>query len=112
MPSGIRAGMRFMVVPALFVHFFRPVNRRVRTESSARREIMSDPKTTTHLDRRAFLEKSSKGIGFFLMGGVTGKLLSSTVGEEMVWQIDPLKCIQCEKCTTACVLTPSASKCV
>ncbi len=27
------------------------------------------------------------------------------------WQIDPLKCIQCEKCATACVLQPSAVKC-
>ena len=28
-----------------------------------------------------------------------------------LWQIDPDKCIQCGKCATECVLSPSASKC-
>ena len=28
-----------------------------------------------------------------------------------LWQVDPYKCIQCGKCATACVLTPSAAKC-
>ena len=28
------------------------------------------------------------------------------------WQIDPRKCTQCGQCSTACVLTPSAVKCV
>ena len=30
---------------------------------------------------------------------------------EMVWQLDPYKCIQCGNCATNCVLTPSAVKC-
>jgi electron transport complex protein RnfB len=29
----------------------------------------------------------------------------------MVWQLDPAKCIQCGRCATECVLTPSAVKC-
>ena len=29
-----------------------------------------------------------------------------------VWQLDPEKCVQCGRCATACVLTPSAVKCV
>ena len=29
-----------------------------------------------------------------------------------VWQLDPEKCIQCGRCATACVLAPSAVKCV
>lgn len=29
-----------------------------------------------------------------------------------VWQIDPRKCIQCGRCETECVLSPSAVKCV
>lgn len=32
--------------------------------------------------------------------------------ENMVWQIDPSKCVQCGRCATNCVLTPSAVKCV
>ena len=31
---------------------------------------------------------------------------------QTVWQLDPDKCIQCGKCETACVMTPSAVKCV
>jgi electron transport complex protein RnfB len=31
---------------------------------------------------------------------------------QMVWQLDPSKCIQCGRCATNCVLTPSAVKCV
>lgn len=29
-----------------------------------------------------------------------------------LWQLDPAKCIQCGRCATHCVLTPSAVKCV
>jgi len=74
--------------------------------------VMPNEKSNPHLDRRSFMEKTTKGIGFFLLGGAAGKLISNSTGEEMVWQIDPLKCIQCGNCATACVLTPSASKCV
>jgi Na+-translocating ferredoxin:NAD+ oxidoreductase subunit B len=30
---------------------------------------------------------------------------------QLVWQLDPAKCIQCGRCATNCVLTPSAVKC-
>lgn len=33
-------------------------------------------------------------------------------GAVSLWQINPDKCIQCGRCATACVLTPSAVKCV
>jgi electron transport complex protein RnfB len=36
---------------------------------------------------------------------------NARVGQPMLWQIDPYKCIQCGKCATKCVLTPSAVKC-
>lgn len=45
----------------------------------------------------------------FLTGGF---LLKWRKEEEYVWQIDPEKCVQCGKCASACVLTPSAVKCV
>ncbi len=49
----------------------------------------------------------------FMAGGglLTGATLAVKV-EKTRWQIDPDKCIQCENCSTACVLTPSAVKCV
>ena len=62
--------------------------------------------------RREFLRKTSKAAGLFLLGGVAGKLISNTGAGEMVWQVDPLKCIQCGNCATACVLTQSASRCM
>lgn len=39
------------------------------------------------------------------------QLPSSPSTHATVWQIDPLLCIQCGKCATTCVLTPSAVKC-
>lgn len=41
------------------------------------------------------------------MGAAAGENNKGTL-----WQIDPYKCIQCNKCSTACVLTPSAVRCV
>ena len=32
--------------------------------------------------------------------------------EALVWQLDPAKCVQCGRCATSCVLSPSAVKCV
>jgi len=32
--------------------------------------------------------------------------------QRYLWQLDPEKCVQCGKCATDCVLSPSAVKCV
>lgn len=63
------------------------------------------------VNRRSFIGKTVKGVSFFLFGGLAAKLFTDTSKAEMVWQIDPTKCVQCGKCATHCVLTPSASKC-
>jgi electron transport complex protein RnfB len=69
------------------------------------------------LNRRKFLNTAARGL---ILGGlsvVTGILLFRQGGGwfrkpgAMVWQLDPAKCIQCGRCTTACVKTPSAVKC-
>jgi electron transport complex protein RnfB len=36
----------------------------------------------------------------------------ATSFRQTVWQLDPSKCIQCGRCATNCVMTPSAVKCV
>jgi len=64
------------------------------------------------MSRRSFLQKSSQAAGLFILGGVAGKVLTNSGGEEMVWQIDPSKCTQCGNCATHCVIKPSASRCV
>lgn len=68
-----------------------------------------------NLTRREFL----RGIGRYSLLGLLGWLgltlgrgLRRGKGEEYVWQIDPEKCTQCGRCATACVLSPSAVKCV
>lgn len=69
-----------------------------------------EEKTPT-TDRRNFLRNGGRTLGFLAVGGVTGRLLTGASGEKWVWQIDPAKCIQCGSCATACVITPSASRC-
>jgi electron transport complex protein RnfB len=48
------------------------------------------------------------GVGAFL-GLALGRTGSR---DNYVWQIDPRKCVYCGNCATACVLKPSAVKCV
>jgi len=64
------------------------------------------------LDRRDFINKSvriSVGVAIGTLGGV---LVSKALTDDSVWQLDPAKCVQCGRCATSCVLTPSAVKCV
>jgi electron transport complex protein RnfB len=65
--------------------------------------------------RRRFLGLVARGgaaagaawIGFRTLGAELFRPTPSTV-----WQIDPDLCIGCDRCRTACVLLPSAVKCV
>ncbi len=73
---------------------------------------MTDETKEKKLDRREFLRSSFNTVVGITIGGFAGVLLSESSGEEMVWQLDPNICIQCEKCATNCVLPNSAVKCV
>jgi electron transport complex protein RnfB len=64
------------------------------------------------LNRRAFFRKSFRTAVGLTIGGLAGFLSRKSSAEEMVWQIDPNICIQCEKCAVNCVLPHSAVKCV
>ena len=44
--------------------------------------------------------------------GGAGWLATHPESGATVWQIDPSQCVQCGRCATNCVLTPSAVKCV
>ncbi len=61
--------------------------------------------------RREFVIDCVRGGGLLAVGGVLGSLVSRTEANT-VWQVDPDLCVQCDKCATSCVLTPSAVKCV
>jgi len=63
-------------------------------------------------DRRGFMKNGLRAIAAL---GVTGGAVAAARASddsEMVWQIDPEKCTMCGNCATACVLSPSAVKCV
>ena len=64
------------------------------------------------ITRRGFLGKAARGAAVVALGGAGGGLLARARGEDMVWQLDPNKCVQCGNCATRCVLEPSAVKCV
>ena len=69
--------------------------------------------TPSPVSRRQFLRDGGRlagmtGLGAFL--GLTASRIGA--GQNYVWQIDPAKCVYCGNCATACVLKPSAVKCV
>jgi len=63
-------------------------------------------------DRRHFLRNSLLGLSGVVLGLTSLLSLRKARADDMVWQIDPEKCVQCGRCATQCVLTPSAVKCV
>jgi electron transport complex protein RnfB len=73
---------------------------------------MSDKTLKKPVKRRDFLRRSGHGVLGLLIGGIGGILFRKSSSEEMVWQLDPNICIQCEKCSVNCVLPQSAVKCV
>lgn len=66
----------------------------------------------TQITRREFIPEAARGVGLVALSGLLGALSARRSDADTVWQIDPEKCIACEHCATACVLTPSAVKVV
>lgn len=64
------------------------------------------------LTRRDLLRTGAGVAGLAALGGGLGFLYFRRKTGDLVWQIDPDKCIQCGNCETNCVLKPSAVKCV
>jgi len=62
------------------------------------------------IQRRDFLRKSLSTVSGVTLGGLAAVLLPKSSSEEMVWQLDPNICIQCEKCAVNCVLPTSSVK--
>ncbi len=64
------------------------------------------------INRRDFIKNGLGTTAGVSLAGVAGALALNSSSEEFVWQLDPNKCVQCEKCATNCVLHESAVKCV
>jgi len=62
--------------------------------------------------RRQFLRSSLRGVAALALTAVTGLAARRRRNRQTVWQLDPNKCVQCGRCATECVLSPSAVKCV
>ena len=73
---------------------------------------MSEEKPTKKPNRRTVIRTGLQTIAGITIGGVSGQLARKASSDEMVWQLDPNLCTQCEKCAVNCVLPESAVKCV
>lgn len=66
--------------------------------------------------RRDVLRGGARGLAILSLGAVAGLLMERTRAASQprrdYWQIDPDKCVGCDKCATHCVLEDSAVKCV
>jgi len=73
---------------------------------------MVEPKNNGNLGRRRFLTDGLWAGCFAGVGAIVGSIIGKTGKKDMVWQIDPYKCVSCGNCATHCVLAESAVKCV
>jgi len=73
---------------------------------------MSERATEPGMDRRGFLRRLIGPVAAVSVGGGVAAVATRSKPAAYVWQIDPYKCVQCGRCATACVLSPSAVKCV
>jgi electron transport complex protein RnfB len=73
---------------------------------------MSDKKEPKSIERRRFLRSGMQMALAVSLGGIAGVSLLKSSSKNLVWQLDPFKCVQCGRCANECVMTPSAVKCV
>lgn len=72
---------------------------------------MSNSDNKKKLNRRDFINGSFR-VGVVIgLGGIGVALSGRSSKGNMVWQLDPAKCVQCGRCAKECVITPSAVKC-
>jgi len=72
---------------------------------------MSKDKQNKNWSRREFLNKGFRATAAVSLAGLGAFLAKQASSDDLVWQLDPAKCVQCGRCATHCVLTPSAVKC-
>src|SRR5690606_29091118 len=73
---------------------------------------MSDNTTPKSMERRRFIRSGMQMALALSLGGVAGVSFLKAGSSNLVWQIDPFKCVQCGRCADECIMSPSAVKCV
>lgn len=73
---------------------------------------MNDKTTPKSMERRRFIRNGMQMALALSLGGVAGVSFLKAGSRNLVWQIDPFKCVQCGRCADECVMSPSAVKCV
>ena len=73
---------------------------------------MNEAKNKGEINRREFIHRGVRVAVVLGIGTIGGVLIKKAVGGELVWQLDASKCVQCGRCATHCVQTPSAVKCI
>ncbi len=73
---------------------------------------MNDKMESKSMERRRFIRSGMQMALAVSLGGVAGISFLKANPKDLVWQIDPFKCVQCGRCANECVMTPSAVKCV
>ena len=69
-------------------------------------------KDSKKVNRRDFLHQTFRVSAGIALGGLGIFLAKDASSEDLVWQLDPAKCVQCGRCVTNCVIMPSAVKCI
>jgi electron transport complex protein RnfB len=64
------------------------------------------------MTRRELVRLGLRTSATVALGGLGAVVAARSGSASTVWQIDPDRCSQCERCSTHCVLSPSAVKCV
>lgn len=64
------------------------------------------------MTRWTFIKNLINKLLLLLLGSFIFTIFFKTAKSNHVWQINPNKCVKCGRCASACVITPSAVKCV
>jgi electron transport complex protein RnfB len=73
---------------------------------------MDTKETKNQPTRREFIRDGIRYTLALGVAGLGGVLAFKSTDGDLVWQLDASKCVQCGRCVTNCVLTPSAVKCM
>lgn len=75
--------------------------------------MSTPPASNPAFNRRQFFRDGTRLTAMTALGALFGLAANRTSkAASWVWQIDPARCVYCGNCATACVLKPSAVKCV